>query len=74
MVSDGNIARKEAATCMSLAAKSTGDEQRAVLRELARTWVTLANQMDRLQAINATRKIGVISPAKRKSEKISHIE
>jgi hypothetical protein len=46
-------ARKKAAECLSLAAKSRGEERSAVLMAMARSWMTLANQMDRLEATRA---------------------
>ena len=50
MVKDGDAARKKAADCMTLAAKASSDERRDVLRAMARSWATLANQMDRFEA------------------------
>ena len=50
MPKDGNAARKKAVECMTLAAKASSDECRDILRAMARSWVTLANQMDRLEA------------------------
>ena len=50
MLKDGDAARKKAANCMTLAAKASSDERRDVLRAMARSWATLANQMDRFEA------------------------
>ena len=50
MVKDGDAARKKAADCMTLAAKASSDERRDMLRAMARSWATLANQMDRFEA------------------------
>ena len=50
MLKDGDAARKKAADCMTLAAKASSDERRDVLRAMAPSWVTLANQMDRFEA------------------------
>jgi hypothetical protein len=52
MVKDGDAARKKAADCMTLAAKASSDERRDILRAMARSWATLANQMDRFEATN----------------------
>jgi hypothetical protein len=54
MPKDGNTARKKAFECMTLAAKASSDECRDILRAMARSWVTLANQMDRFEAIGAS--------------------
>ena len=57
MGKDAALARKKAVECMALAAKArteTRTEKRsAVLMAMARSWVTLANQMDRLEATSA---------------------
>ena len=45
-----DTARKKAADCMTLAAKASSDERRDMLRAMARSWATLANQMDRFEA------------------------
>ena len=50
MLKDGNAARKKAFEFMTLAAKAPSDECRDILRAMARSWVTLASQMDRLEA------------------------
>ena len=50
MLKDGNAARKKAVEFMTLAAKAPSDECRDILRAMARSWVTLASQMDRLEA------------------------
>ena len=50
MVKDGDAFRTKAADCMTLAAKASSDERRDVLRAMAPSWVTLANQMDRFEA------------------------
>ena len=50
MVSDGDSARKRAVECMTLAAKTSVKERSDVLRTMARSWMTLAIQMDRLEA------------------------
>ena len=71
MAKDGDSARKEAVNCMALAAKSPGEERSAVLRDLARTWMTLANQMDRLEAINVQVKLGAQPGLKPRPEKNS---
>jgi len=49
MPKDGNAARKKAFECMTLAAEASTDERRDILRAMARSWMTLANQMDRLK-------------------------
>ena len=46
---EGDLARKKAAECMALAAKSGIAERSTVLMAMARSWATLANQMDRLE-------------------------
>jgi hypothetical protein len=38
---------------MALAAKARIEERGAVLTAMARSWMTLANQMDRLEGIRA---------------------
>ena len=52
MAKGGDAARKKAADCMTLAAKASSDERRDMLRAMARSWATLANQMDRFEASN----------------------
>lgn len=47
------IARKKAAQCVALAAREPMAERSAVLMAMARSWVTLANQMDRLECTRA---------------------
>ncbi len=54
MVKEGDSARKKAAECMALAAKASVEEHSNILRAMARSWMTLANQMDRLEAANDT--------------------
>lgn len=51
-----NSARKKAAECMALAANESAEERSAVLMAMARSWMTLANQMDRLEATNILKK------------------
>jgi hypothetical protein len=46
-------ARKKAAECLALATKARGEERSAVLKAMARSWMMLANQMDRLEATQA---------------------
>ena len=50
MVKGGDAARKKVADCMTLAAEASSDERRDMLRAMARSWATLANQMDRFEA------------------------
>jgi len=54
MLKDGKAARKKAFEFMTLAAKAPSDERRDILRATARSWVTLANQMDRFEATSAS--------------------
>lgn len=60
MGKDAALARKKAVECMALAAKARKEtrteERSAVLMAMARSWVTLANQMDRLEATSAKAK------------------
>ena len=56
MAKDGDAARKKAADCMTLAAKASSDERRDMLRAMARSWATLANQMDRFEATNVRKR------------------
>ena len=51
MVKDGDAARKEAADCIMLAAEASSDERRDMLRAMARSWMTLANQMNRFERL-----------------------
>jgi hypothetical protein len=51
-----DAARKAAAECMALAAKEAAGERSAVLMAMARSWMTLANQMARLEATTIARK------------------
>ena len=51
-----NAARKKAVECMALAAQEDAGERSAVLTAMARSWMTLANQMDRLEATNILKK------------------
>lgn len=53
MGKDADLARKKAAECMALAAKARIEERSAVLTAMARSWMTLANQMDRLEGTRA---------------------
>lgn len=53
MGKESNLARQKAAECMALAAKARLEERSAVLMAMARSWMTLANQMDRLEATRA---------------------
>jgi hypothetical protein len=62
MGKDAVLARKKAVECMTLAAKAPVEERSAVLMAMARSWITLANQMDRLEATRAK-----INPGKRRS-------
>ena len=50
MVKKGDSARKKSAECMALAAKAAVEERSNILRAMARSWMALANQMDRLEA------------------------
>ena len=50
MLGDGDSARKQAAECMKLAVKASCEERSDILRAMARSWTTLANQMDRLES------------------------
>ena len=54
MLKDGKAARKKAFEFMTLAAKAPSDERRDILSAMARSWVTLANQMDRFEAASQT--------------------
>ena len=54
MLKDGKAARKKAFEFMTLAAKAPSDERRDILSAMARSWVTLANQMDRFEATSAS--------------------
>ena len=56
MVKGGDAARKKAADCMTLAAEVSSDERRDMLTAMARSWATLANQMDRFEASNVRRR------------------
>ena len=56
MVKGGDAARKKAADCMTLAAEASSDERRDMLRQMARSWATLANQMDRFEASNVRKR------------------
>ena len=51
-----NSARKKAAECMARAANESIEERSAVLMAMARSWMTLANQMDRLEAMNILKR------------------
>ena len=50
---ESDLARKKAAECMALAARATMEERSTVLMAMARSWMTLANQMDRLAGTRA---------------------
>jgi acyl-CoA reductase-like NAD-dependent aldehyde dehydrogenase len=50
MVKDGDSARKRAVEYMTLAAKTSVEERSDILRAIARSWMTLAMQLDRLEA------------------------
>ena len=41
---------------MALAANESIEERSAILMAMARSWMTLANQMDRLEATNILKK------------------
>ena len=53
MAKDADMARRKAAECMALAAKTRLEERSSVLLAMARSWMTLANQMDRLDGTRA---------------------
>jgi hypothetical protein len=53
MGKDAVLARQKAVQCMTLAANARTEERSAVLMAMARSWITLANQMDRLEATRA---------------------
>ena len=61
MAKEASLARKKAAECMALAAKDRTGERSTVLMAMARTWMTLANQIDRLEGTRAK-----AHPAKRR--------
>jgi hypothetical protein len=54
MLKDGKAARKKAFEFMRLAAKAPSDERRDILSAMARSWVTLANHMDRFEATSVS--------------------
>jgi hypothetical protein len=56
MVRGGDAARRRAVECIALANESTIEERSNLLRAMARCWVTLAIQMDRLEATTALQK------------------
>ena len=56
MLTKPDAARKAAAECMALAAKEAAGERGSVLMAMARSWMTLANQMDRLEAMTIAKK------------------
>ena len=66
MPKDGNAARKKAFECMTLAAEASSDERRDILRAMARSWMTLANQMDRLEAVSVSVRSDARSELRRK--------
>ena len=50
---ESDLARRKAAECMALAARAHMEERSTVLMAMARSWMTLANQMDRLAGTRA---------------------
>lgn len=64
MLGDGDSARKQAAECMKLAVKASCEERGDILRAMARSWATLANQMDRLESNRILQKYEVQSGPK----------
>jgi hypothetical protein len=58
MVKDGDSARKRAVECMALATETSVQERSEILRAMARSWMTLASQLDRLEATKITIKEG----------------
>jgi hypothetical protein len=56
MLDDGDAARKRAVECIRFADNTTDEERSAVLRAMARSWVMLATQMDRLEASQVLEK------------------
>lgn len=58
MVKDGDSARKRAVECMALATKTSIEERSDILRAMARSWMTLATQFDRLAATKITKIAG----------------
>jgi hypothetical protein len=69
MARDADAARRSAVECIALANESTIGERSHILRAMARSWVTLAIQMDRLQATTVLQKrrvrLGRAKPATR---------
>ena len=59
MVKDGDSARKRAVECTALANKTAIEERSEILRAMARSWMMLAAQFDRLAAIKITEKVKV---------------
>ena len=58
---NGTSARKQAAECMKLAANASCEERSEILRAMARSWLTLANQIDRLASNKVLQKYGLQS-------------
>ena len=58
MVKDGDSARKRAVECMALATKTSIEERSDILRAMARSWMTLAAQLDRLAATKISKNVG----------------
>ena len=58
MVKDGDSAPKRAVECMALATKTSIQEQSDILRAMARSWMTLATQFDRLAATKIAKNAG----------------
>ena len=54
MVKGGDAARKKATDCMALAAEASSDERRDMLRAMARSWATLADQLDRFETTSVS--------------------
>ena len=65
MVKGGDAARKKAADCMTLAAEASSDERRDMLRAMARSWATLANQLDRFETISVSLRSDTRSESRR---------
>lgn len=62
MGKDAASARKKAAECMAQAAEDRIQERSLILKAMARCWMTLANQIDRLEGTRAKAR-----PARRSS-------
>ena len=65
MVKGGDAARKKAADCMTLAAEASSDERRDMLRAMARSWATLANQLDRFETTSVSLRSDTRSESRR---------